>query len=655
MRLAKKFPIIYPKLDNDVFSELCIGVYPDIYKTNQFRDIYCSTYDPNFEPSTPETWLKIWGECITPFSISNKDLEIIDYFNDRLVIYVFDLNETIDVFDFWNMRIAQHDILPVPIQWFSNLAGQLTEWIKDYEATIRLSSSITEEKFTNEYLPFLSGVSENSFSFQIGGFTFWRTDCSKKKGVALPNRVKLSVSEIRKTISVSDINGPYIEYDSISPKFADMYSLSNRRWSNVVTISDHANDTNIALNLPYSVFDEDWFFPKGGIYNFTNSREGWVFQQRFKNLSQPVKLLNNETAFSIWFKLRGIKVELSYSGRIAKQMLESLGGFWGLCLFDDEEPIRLINSMANSIRKRKNGDEELEEEFLGKTATIKQWVDMIKIRQETKKPHDIFKLSDYIDRNVIQLGLETDCSYCNKGNWHSLEEVSYKVKCDCCLKQYDFPQGSLKRDNQNWKYKAIGPFSIPDYAAGAYTALLSMRFFSKFFDRSQAATYSPAMNIVDHKVEIDFVIWASDENVYDAYEPPVLIIGEAKSFAEEAITKDDLQKLMEAAELMSPSVLVISVLKTKFSEQEKSLLKEFVEWAREPINSKPRYWVILLTGTELFSRLLGSTWKEKGEPFSNFTRHHHIYNLQGLSDATLSIYLNLPSYNQIAQQKRQKN
>lgn len=656
-KLREDFPAIYPKASNDVFSELCVGVYPDNKKTDYIQVAYHDVYRPNLESSTPEIWLKIFrNKCVTPFSVTSKYFDAMRYWHNDPVIYIFDPKKTTDLLDLWNLRIEPSRIFPVPMAWFSDLVGSLRAFIENnfrpikgnnngvmHRTTVEIARSISEEQSRDQFLPLLEGLPQGSWSFKVWRTSIWQVNYFSK-GVMQPERIKLSASEKKKTVSTKGEGYFHTEFDSISPEFADIYSGSKSRWANVLTISTY-NDCNVALSLPYNTFDKNWPFTHLGKFN--NSREGWVFCQDYKDSSQTVPLFKNDEAFAHWFKLKGIQVSLSEAGRIAKQMLESLDGFWGLYLFDDINSIQFINKLANSSRVRSNTDngEVLEEEFSGRAATIDQWQAMI-AKRKAQGAHDGVNLSDYIAKNVIRVGLETKCYHCNANNWHDLDEVSYKVKCSRCLKIYNFPQGGLKKNNQNWKYRVIGPFAVPDYAQGAYASLLTIRFFSKFCTRDAAISYSTAIDIDSNekKCEVDFSIWLSDENGHDVHGDPRLIIGEAKSFAVDAITEKDLSKLKMAAGLMPSSILVVSVLKTEFSDEEVIRLKEFVEWAREPVHYKPRHWVILLTGTELFDEFLKSAWKKKGEPFSNFADYHDTSNFEPFSDATLAIYLGLPPY-----------
>ncbi|BBI54330.1 hypothetical protein HORIV_67510 [Vreelandella olivaria] len=49
-----------------------------------------------------------------------------------------------------------------------------------------------------------------------------------------------------------------------------------------------------------------------------------------------------------------------------------------------------------------------------------------------------------------------------------------------------------------------------------------------------------------------------------------MIIGEAKSFGEDIIKDNDLDKLKKSASIIPESIIVISVLKDSFSKEEKT-------------------------------------------------------------------------------------
>jgi hypothetical protein len=170
---------------------------------------------------------------------------------------------------------------------------------------------------------------------------------------------------------------------------------------------------------------------------------------------------------------------LSEPGRIAKQMLENLGGLWGVHLLADVETLEILNKMAGGVRKRSNEYDTIEETFELRTASIKDWSDLMARRKQRRRLPEV-ELQDFTNKNVIRVGLETDCPHCQAKNWSSLTAVDYRVSCDRCLKSYEFPQARLREHSKNFYYRVVGPFSVPDYGRGSYASLLALRVINRF-------------------------------------------------------------------------------------------------------------------------------------------------------------------------------
>lgn len=651
-------PAIYCKNKNNLFAELCMGMYPDLDTTKHLSATYYDVFRPEEVQFSPDIWLKIFNnECVTPFSVTDKFLDIERMWHDEPIIYIFDPSKTTDLIDLWNMRIQPAEIFPVPMDWVPELSDRLRKFIENrfrplkynqngvmHHTTIEISRSISEEDARDNFLPFFNGLPEGSFQYKFWYTSIWNVDY-RNQFILQPRRVKVTAKEETIDLLIQEDSYLHTKFKSLSPSFSDKFSGSQKRWANVLTIWSNYEKTNVAVSLPYNTFDKEW--PIQGDRKFNIGREGWVFLQDYEDWNQNISFLENDEAFFKWFKYQGLTVTLSDAGRIAKQMIESLGGLSKLYLFSDANIIQFINKLAHSTRRRtKDGSNDiLEEDFSGKTASIADWQTIISKYNKGWSFRGI-GISNYIKSNVIKIGLETECSYCYAKNWHDLDELSYQVKCTRCLKQYDFPQANIKPQNKNWKYRVVGPFAVPDYAQGAYASLLTVRFFTQFRNGHTPSNYSTALEIQHNgkPFEVDFAIWASDESSHDIHPEPRLIIGEAKSFAHDAIREKDLEHLKAVAELLPNCVLVISVLKESFSENEIVRLKKFVEWSRESLSFGPKHWVILLTGTELFNEFLERSWENKGEPYSNFANFHSMRTLETLSDATLSIYLNEAPY-----------
>ena len=207
--------------------------------------------------------------------------------------------------------------------------------------------------------------------------------------------------------------------------------------------------------------------------------------------------------------------------------------------------------------------------------------------------------------------------------------------------------------NRNFTYRVVGPFSLPDYGRGSYSALLTLRVLERFNSSTNEMTFSTAMNLSFDGLqrEVDFVAWRGDDRVgRDNRRPPQLIIGEAKSLGQgELITVRDLAKLKSVAMKLPDAALVISVLREDFTPAEKQLLEKFVNWGRRVnVHGEPTNPVLLFTAHELTTDdLLSETWKDLDGAHAQFTDYEHTRTLLNLADATQQIYLGLPSFHQV--------
>jgi hypothetical protein len=291
----------------------------------------------------------------------------------------------------------------------------------------------------------------------------------------------------------------------------------------------------------------------------------------------------------------------------------------------------------------------VEENFELRTTPLKDWTDLISTRRR-KRSLPRVSLEEFTKRNIIRLGLETECPHCRAKNWSTLTATDYKLTCERCLKSYKFLQASLRGSNRNFTYRVVGPFSVRDFGLGSYSALLALRILDRLSSATARMTFSTAMSLTFDSMrrEVDFVAWRDEERM-DWRRPPQLLIGKTKSLGTgELITSRDLSKLKAVAAKLPDSVIVIAVLRDHFTNVEKELLRRFVTWGRR-VNAfgQPTNPVLLFTSIELMMEFhVSSTWKNLGGQHAKFAAFEHTRNLFNFADATQQIYLSMPSFNQ---------
>ena len=290
-------------------------------------------------------------------------------------------------------------------------------------------------------------------------------------------------------------------------------------------------------------------------------------------------------------------------------------------------------------------------EYPDRTLPVAEWSGLLQKRFNRNQGYHRYSLSDFTEKNVLRLGLEVRCTNCHKDNWYAINQLDLFITCSRCLDRFKFPQGDLRFRSTPWHYRVVGPFSVPDYAAGGYATALTLRLIAHGLGTHDAQiTYATGLDVEIGKrsLEIDFVLWHQRARFQRENLEPATLFGEAKSYAREAFTERELENMRMLATYFPDSFLVLSCLKKQISNKEKRLIKKLAEWGRIPQDDgSPRAPVIVLTGHELFFDWhLANTWKKAGGKAAECIgeRYHDFRDLWLLADITQQIHLDLPSW-----------
>lgn len=657
-----------------LLTEALFGAYPTEKFADYFERGFVDVYKPERLSPGPEAWRKVISGSITPLRATRYGIDLQRSWRDELVIFIFDPKRLTDLIDLWNMRLEPSPLLPVPITWF----GELTDEIKKiilaeyrplqgnpygvmHHATVEFSRSISQQQI-NSVTDVLRKIIPPDKNPEKGPgplvLKTWRNSVWESNDDDLTrsrSRLRVVAKERWMSLPVSDDPPLRTNFETLSPDFAAQYGGQNFRWVNTAQLSAYGTQ-RAATVIPFNTLDRSWPRLVFGGDEVVVGTEGWAFGQRLKGNAQHIELMSHEEAIIGSFKRLGIEAKLSEPGHIAKQILEHLKGLWSVNLLADTETLKLLNTMAGGIRRRisntgKNAQEEKEETeelFDRRSKPIHQWIDLVARRA---KGHPSITLEQFTERNIIRLGIQTTCSHCLAANWHSIDAAGYELTCERCLKRYAFPQAQLRKNNRNWAYRVVGPFSVPDYARGSYGALLALNVIRQFTSASNPMTFSPALSLNFDGIarEADFVAWHASD-LFDRANQPDLLIGESKSLGEgDLFSADDISKMRDIGEKLPGAMLIFSVIRSDFTQREKQLLHKIVRWGRR-LDSRggPTNRVLLLTSNEMFKPFspLGATWKNLGGQHEKYSDFHFTRNLHAIAESTVAIYLGLPSFEQ---------
>jgi hypothetical protein len=442
------------------------------------------------------------------------------------------------------------------------------------------------------------------------------------------------------------------------PDFAEQYG-GFARWANVLKLRDWTFKDRIATTFPCDLKSS-----KDSIFGPSRHRplsttEGLVVFPEFKNSFELWNIFDGTTAIAKWLKIYGIEAEISDAGKVTQQIIQGLGGFYGVASLANSEIVKILNKISRT--------------------PISPSVQHQKLKHEINNASkgDIFPCRNFemlVERHAVELGLKLQCTKCSSWSWYSLRQLDEKLQCSLCLREFGFP--IVDPHLSTWSYRLIGPFAIPNYANGGYASSLSIRFFANILDinvepkltwsAGQILNLSPGV-----KVEADFILWYQRKRHLETDYPTELIFGEAKSFRGEnveekkfikdAFQQDDVDRMKKLAIRFPGSVLVFATMKhpNELSPNEIYRIAKLAAWGREFVKERnqTRAPVIMLTGMELFaSHSLRETWRKAGG------KHARMLELAGIeldslrvfADLTQQLYLGMPSYFEWLEAKRKK-
>ncbi len=658
-RRERRVALMATDTENAPFVECFLGGFPVAGPLGSLAQAYQDAFDPATLAPTAENWIRVVREgFLSPLLLTREGLKTENSGWDEPTIFVADPTSPCDLIDLWNLRLFHGRVLPVNVSWLKESGDFLIGFLKaNYRplpgnpngvmihTTIQIGRSISEERM-RAAMQEANIVPSDPFqwAYKLWYDDIWRP--IRDDIVSRPKRRLVSAESTNLELTVAEEDSEVrCRFAGISPDFAETYGHGTARWVNVLKFQNYARNDTLAFTLPSSFTGDSSRRMRLGEATLI-SREGFVLPQEYKNHGEYFLVLEGRDAVIEWLKQQGVEAQVAEPGRIADQILVSLGGFWGIRLIADRDTLKLLDEMSKSTTKYTDGKIE---EFPDRSVEVKRWKDLVSRRANMPFTGSL-SLDSFIKANILRLGLVLECPNCRKKNWYGVDTLSEKVKCERCLKDYPFPQGSLHFERTPWHYRVVGPFSVPNYAEGAYATVLALNAFARGLESDHAnVTYATNLHYKigeDKPFEVDFTLWYQRRRILDLEEEPVLVFGEAKSFAMECFQQADLVRMRKLGEKFPGAFLVFATLKDALSDAEKKLIAELALWGRTNLkDGRPHSPVIVLTGIELFSRWdIRDAWKAFGGRHATFIEPAYVRlnDLWVFAEITQQLYLDLP-------------
>ena len=652
MRFLRRneFKFLKPKLskNHNLFLSSIFGKL-DNYEKDLYED-----YLSDIEITEDDIDIKNYWKYISSEYFYSRRIGAI-YLEQRLsgpVIFYLDATKTLDVIDYWNIRAAGWEVYPVAKQSEDEHGlHEICEKIIErayrpyrhnksiYHHASIIKSRNTTEKEMSDFNKKLEVKKHDTKKGPKVSLQRWYPRIWDEWARQNTQEIITPAYSKEKAIELQEGQTEF-RFKTLNPDF-DLYHVntSSPRFALEIDSRVYGNDELLAEVIPMGGGDLARAVGKYSLREWRISKSGPVYLSRHQNWTINYEIPLAEPVMSAWFKEKGWDVDMSPSGKIAKQMIKQLGGLWGIVHLKEEKLIKLLQELSN------NGFIN-EHDFKGRISQITNSDGIWLSRDEYIKR--------LLEKEIFQLGVELKCPICTQRSWYSLNDVDSSVRCGGCLSDYKLQ--SIDLPDKKWAYKSFGTFGLPKQAYGAFGVLLTLNFLVK--DNNERATSLLSFTAKKNNKEIEADLCMVIEKEFRDDSSQELLFAECKTYNK--FEKKDIERMQELANEFPGAVLVFSTLRTELTTTEKRMLKPLVNKGR-------RYWkaektynpVIILTGGELFSTHgIPHCWENRDGKAGEIAKSNfYPRGLSDVADATQQIYLDMKPYHEWREEqwkKRQK-
>ncbi len=642
------------------FGELLAGTRVD------FHRLWAERLDGRTKPFDPTDVLRATDPtAVYPLRVGMHNIDVLprqQRWHDRSIFWM-DATDPEDVLDYWNLRAAGHWVLPLPMQWADELRDGVRHQVERNYRPDRLNKQIMygtrfiKSRHTRESdlsgfvaslaLPAKVRAGEQMVSLQRGVprvYSEWGRGADEWD----PCRVVAEQREIR----IADIEED-TEFQTILPAHAerDVWGTS-ARYANVVSLRAYGAEDTVAPVIPPNLKLGRSLRPLAAASgDFRVGRDGLTMSNLNVERSFVVPVPSSWGIFSAWLSASGCAAEISSGGRVVQAMLECLGGIHMIRAIQGWRIIFFLNSLVT--QRSADGAEATPKERI-KHITSNEAANCLspprdEAASSSESGSDLFRM--LVELGVLEVGADLQCAHCGRGSWFSLEQIHQELTCSICTRHFPFP--ATKPPSKPWRYRPVGPFSLPGYANGCYTVLLAIYFLTRTLNASATVVPSFELTPRDGKVkEADFGMLWRDSMMSDGpdFYP---IFGECKSlnaFVNPSGDDNSVEKMGAIAELFPGAVLVFATLAEDLHVGDRKALQDLANAGREPWKGNRRLNpVLVLTRNELMSSSFAPprSWQDATGPIGDFVRRHRfVRGINDLCDLTQQLYLGMPPWHE---------
>lgn len=573
-------------------------------------------------------------------------------FGKDACVFFMDDTKVQDIVDFWNLRATGRNVVPIPksLLHSESLQKLVAKFLiqnrlpwphqpENFDVVSFIRSRNTKMEEMSAYaaslpLPKISSPSPGNSYLMLQHWypRLWDSWARPHDGGILD-----VYHDNERVIDIHSISDLELRLRPLLPKFL----------SHDYVPSSHGVCAN---ELDFNLYGADQFFaevyPRVHGEHLQTAIEGLMRREWRIGRNGLVKLVQHSIAetrtipqssavFFAWLRDRGWTAELSPPGILANELFKRMDG---------NTPIFVNKKLLTLLEHMNGGSVNKDGLPIGDTKDIEREISVAEVKSRLGGKSKNFMLYEHLlKKEVFRLGLKAQCPNCQRGSWFSLSALSEKLECPKCLNSFP-AAGNIDQTKGGWYYRTTGPFSVPNYADGAYTVLLTIHALSAHLLSYMRTTPVPSFvaksEADDRVLEADLaMLWKHP--TFGRYEEGVLF-GECKTYG--LFEKKDIERMAHIGAAFPGAILVFSTLRELLTRKEIASLRRLAASGRRKWKSdKPLNPVMILTGKELLSAVPPPhCWVEDGSTKNEM----RIDGMLSLCDATQQRYLHLPPWHE---------
>jgi hypothetical protein len=613
-------------------SAVLWGRFPSIRGCEYFEEAFVSKLGAVRETVDEASyWQRIDSEQSSPLRLGIELLRVGGY--ATLTLLLMDFTSADDLIDLWNLRAAGWRTIAVPLWGGEESANTCRNLLLKYMHEVGTEHPqlviggrvLRTRNVPDETWRMFASAFPPSSRIVVTHAPFDRTS------VEMTGRPHAVIAE-ELDDDLTAHNDRWFSFRDAAPVFvarddANDDGIVRPHWTTDAQILLLSERPDITTVFPEDADDVRWLMndpepvvirPREKWLSFTTSKRG---HHRFWRVPTALEV------FSDWAERHRLTIEISEAGRIAMEIVRSMGSFRELSYLANVELLTKLHNLTHERRVRVGwiSPEELD-------ALIKRLQNQIS-SADPLAPRAQVSLEKLVERNVLRLGLQIRCTHCGQHGWYALDRVGYVQECDRCLQTVAFP--STTPGDAKWRYRPIGPFAIESFAHGSYGVLLALRF---FYSPGADWAWIPSFILKgdDLDLEVDAAALVRDSMA----DHTTMLMIEAKS-GQARFGQGDYDKASKLMSRFPGLAFAFASMNERLDGDETAALAQLAATGRVLDDGQWRNPVIVLTQRELESASTPSScWREVLGDDAIF-RQHEVADLTWIAAASQQVHLGL--------------